>query len=329
MQEEQFFSEICLKLKLGSLLEKPLRVYGGLMHEMYCIKTGSGFFMVKLLNPKIMQRKDALNNFHVAETLEAQLEKADIPVVAALQFNGAKMQCINNQYFYIFNRIDGHSMQPNEITKEHCSAIASVLADIHKIEMQDEVSCKQPIMIDWHGYINMARGQCEEIAELLNGNIDIIYKSQNEGNSACKKLPQKTAICHGDMDSKNVLWVCGNPQIIDLECLKRGNPYLEFFELALCWSGYESCDMNYELLKAFVTSYIKKIGVFVADWNTLYLSNNARLEWLEYNVKRALSIESSSEEERLRGVSEVRETIKHILFYDKIKDELLAKLQNS
>ena len=66
-------------------------------------------------------------------------------------------------------------------------------------------------------------------------------------NEAIKKLLPVKAICHNDMDSKNVLWIGDEFKLIDLECLRYSNPYLELFELALCWSGYEGCNINRNL----------------------------------------------------------------------------------
>mgnify|MGYP003305014691 CR=1 FL=1 len=55
----------------------------------------------------------------------------------------------------------------------------------------------------------------------------------NKGNEVVDKLPNYTAICHNDLDSKNVLWIGDEFKIIDLECLGYSNPYLELFTLAL------------------------------------------------------------------------------------------------
>ena len=55
----------------------------------------------------------------------------------------------------------------------------------------------------------------------------------------------------------------------------------------------------------------------------LYYANNGRLEWLEYNIKRALMLETDSEEEQQLGINEVKETIDHVVYYDSIKTELL------
>jgi hypothetical protein len=122
------------------------------------------------------------------------------------------------------------------------------------------------------------------------------------------------------------LWVDGNPFIIDLECLGYGNPFWDMFSLALSWSGNELCNINFDLLKAFIVSYHEEYGNVQVDWETLYGSGFGWLEWLEYNIKRALMIECTDEEERKMGISEVHGTIHRIVYYHSIKEKLLQNL---
>ena len=47
------------------------------------------------------------------------------------------------------------------------------------------------------------------------------------------------AICHRDMDPKNVMWANGNPIVIDWESASLANPYRELVEDAL--DALEGC----------------------------------------------------------------------------------------
>ncbi|MDF2558380.1 MAG: rane protein [Bacillales bacterium] len=319
------FEDISNKLALGSALQVE-RVFGGYMHKMYSLNTEKGKYAVKLLNPKIMKRPDVFKNFQIAEQLERTLEEKGLPIVSAIEFNGKKMQCLNNQYYYVFKWLDGKALGSGEISKEHCEQTGALLAMIHKIEQKKEPFVKDELNIDWDFYINIACDKCPEIVNLLKDNIELLYFCQSEGNIAFKRIPSITSICNGDMDIKNVLWINGKPNIIDLECLKYGNPYMELFQLALCWSGYEHCLIDYELLETFIRAYCKEYGYFEVDWEVLYNSNCGMLEWLEYNIKRALMIECENEEERKLGIEQVKETISHIIYYSSIKNELLHRL---
>ena len=130
------------------------------------------------------------------------------------------------------------------------------------------------------------------------------------------------SICHNDMDCKNVLWNGNDYRIIDLECLSYNNPFMELFELALCWSGYEDCKIDFQLFQAFLQGYKNADGEMPIDWEILYDCNNGRLEWLEYNIKRVLGIDCGNDEKEI-GIEQVKETIQHIIYYAKMKNQIL------
>lgn len=117
------------------LNQPPLRLSGGLMHKMYKLETDQGIYTLKLLNPFIMQRKDAMENYREAERLESILEQKNIPILPALSVNGNKMQEMEEFYFYLFPYYRGTVLKNCEVTEEHCRKIGKILARIHSIEM--------------------------------------------------------------------------------------------------------------------------------------------------------------------------------------------------
>lgn len=193
--------------------------------------------------------------------------------------------------------------------------------------MKNEPFEQKGITIDWLKYINLAKDMNSPIYDEIKNNVDLFNDSMTKGNEAIKKMPSVKSICHNDMDSKNVLWLVDEFKLIDLECLGYSNPYLELFELALCWSGYENCNIDFALFNTFFKVYFENTNLDTnIDWEVIYYSNYSRLEWLEYNIKRALMIECDTEDEQQLGISEVKETVKHIIYYDKVKDEILKNI---
>ena len=321
------FNKICLQLDLGEMTTEPHQLKGGFMHKMYSLFTTKGNYAIKLLNPYVMKRDTVFENYRIAEELEAKLEQTDIPILPALTFNGKKMQEIDRQYFYLFDFYEGKSLKGEEITIEHCRKIGEFLAKIHNIEKKAQPYNRSEINVEWDMFIKKLSESNTELYNLLSANRDILYESQQKGNLATKKMPPVLTICHNDMDSKNVLWNGGDCRIIDLECLCYSSPFVELYEMALCWSGYEKCNIDFTLFKAIIKSYADNGGELLGDWETIYYSSYGRLEWLEYNVKRALGIDCDDDEIDM-GISEVRETMDHIAYYYDVKDKIIDCLKN-
>ena len=319
--------KIVKKFNLGNLISTPSRVSGGLTHKMYMVETDKGKYVVKLLNPNIMKRDRALSNFERADSLEKILEENKIPCIYALEFNGKKIQKIDNQYFYIYNWYDGKILQQDEVTKKNAKLIGKVMANIHNIDIKKHMNTIPEKSISFDYYINLAKEQKSEIYDYLYDKLDVLNESMRKGNEAIKKAIAVSTICHNDLDRKNVLWIDDEYRIIDLECLCYSNPYLDLFESALCWSGYEKCSFNSSLFKEFIKYYKDNTKLDMdINWEDIYYLNNGRLEWLHYNIRRALLIECSSKEEQELGIKDVKETIKDVIYYNSIKKRILSAM---
>ena len=316
------------ELKLGTLTMNPEQITGGLTHRIFKIITNKGKYIIKLLNPNIMKRSSAIENFNMADKLEETLKKNNISAIYSLIFNNKKMQSVDGQYFYIYEWFDGKVLNNNKITKFHCELIGEVLANIHNIDLQNDKFEKKEIHIDWDKYLKLSEENNSIVYDLLKDKIELLKDIMNKGNIAIKKIPNVKAICHNNMDSKNVMWLNDKFKIIDLECLGYNNPYLELFELALCWSGYDTCNINFGLFNSFLKSYFKnsKLNTSI-DWENLYYSNYGRLEWLEFNIKRSLMIECDTKEEQELGLTEVKATLELIVYYDKVKNNILDNIK--
>jgi len=327
MNLKEFFETILISFNMGKMVSEPEKVTGGLTHKMYKINTDKGNYIIKLLNPNIMSRATAMNNYNRADLIEEKLKQNNVPAIYSLIYNKKKMQELNGQYFYVYNWYDGKSLKNNEIKKSNCNKIGEALANIHNIDLKNKEFMRNEIHVDFNKYIESAKKIDSPIYDLLQDKVEILNESMNCGNKAIKSMPKLLSICHNDMDSKNVLWIKDDYKIIDLECLGYSNPYLELFELAICWSGYEKCNIDYDLFNSFFNSYFRNTTLDTnINWETVYYCNFGRLEWLEFNIKRALMIECDTKEEQDLGINEVKETIEHVVYYAKVKDEILSNI---
>ena len=301
---------------------EPVPLQGGFTHKMYRIETQQGTYALKLLNRFIMQRETAMDNYAKAERLEGLLAQRGIPILPALPIDGRKMQEIDGEYFYLFDYYDGKPLCADEITEYHCGQMGKVLAAIHDTDRKSAVAEHKKMSVDWDFYLSAMKRADTRLYEMLESCHALLVESQENGNRAGKKLPNVLAVCHNDMDCKNVLWHGDDYRIIDLECLSYSNPMLELFELALCWSGYEECQIDFRRFRAFLQGYAGTGGELPTDWETLYDCNNGRLEWLEYNLKRVLGIDCGDDEKQM-GIGQVEETIRHIVYYAKMREQIL------
>ena len=337
---------------LGTMTGEAVPVSGGLMHKMFKVQTSTGVYAVKQLNPEIMKRPTAGQNFARAEKLEVILEKNDIPIVPALVFDGKKQMEIDGSFFYVFRWQEGKITDWNDISYERAYMAGELQGRIHGIDMSADVQTQENgekeaesddvqtrgndekgaesgnmesreiRRIDFEAYLKTAQEKKNPISQVLESNIELLKKLQGELNEARLALPDMRAICDDDMDPKNIMWHEGKPFVIDLECLDYGNPVESCLNLALQWSGTVTGAFKSENLEGFFKGYLKAYDNGFRDYDKLYGIAYNWVEWLEYNIRRALGLESQTEQEIKLGENEVINTLERIKYLNSIEDEV-------
>ena len=334
---ENTIAKLFETLSLGAITAPVAQVSGGFMHRMYKVCTENHTYAVKHLNPEIMKRPSAMNNYKKAERLEAILEDAEIPIVPAITLNGKKMQEFQGNYFYIFDWHNGSITDWNNITPEQCWKAGNIQGRIHaiKTERAKATEPNEPELsaIDWNEYLDKAISSAtstavKEVASLLKENLPLLDYAQNELNKARKSLPNITTIIDEDMDPKNVMWKNGEPVVIDLECLDYGNPVSSAIQLSLQWSGITLCNYDAEKQKSFFQGYLAAYDNSFRDYKNVFGLTYTWIEWLEYNIQRALGTCQDKAEQEM-GLSEVKNTINRIKYIRKIEEKIKGNLQLS
>jgi len=330
-------------LSLGTVTAPITPVSGGFMHRMYKVCTQNHAYAVKHLNPEIMKRPTAIENYKKAERLEAILEDEEIPIVPALTFDGKKMQELEGNYFYIFDWHNGSITNWNNITTEQCRKAGNIQGRIHAIKLGEiESAVKEDFTpelseIEWNEYIAQASTAAtnkdsniitpaQEVESLLKENLPLLDYAQTELNKARLALPNITTIIDEDMDPKNVIWENGEPVVIDLECLDYGNPVSSAIQLSLQWAGITLCDFDFEKQKTFFQGYFQAYDNGFRDYKSVFGLTYTWIEWLEYNIKRALG-NCQDEAEQQLGLTEVKNTINRIKYIYQMEDKIKANLQ--
>jgi hypothetical protein len=249
-------------------------------------------------------------------------------MVAAMTIKGRKMQELDGEFFYIFRWQKGKITDANAVTAEQCRKAGELLGKIHAIDSKTaEKEEPERSEIDFAKYARMAQEAGSPVAELLSESTELLAAAQKRLNEAREALPAIVSICDDDMDPKNVMWFRGKPYVIDLECLAYGNPVGAFVDLALQWLGMVNGAYRKENLVAFYEGYRSAYDNGFLAYDTLYGIAYTWVEWLEYNIRRALGIEGSGEDERQLGEWEVRNTVARIKALGDAEEEICSTLR--
>ena len=318
------FERICAELGLGKLTASPVPLSGGFTHRMFRVETEKGRYAIKLLNPEIMARTDALANYSAAEKGEALLEDAGLPILPALTIGGHKMQCIGGVYLYVFEYYDGRVLTDEEITPAHCAKVGAALAGIHAVKplaCRQAADCAVEKELLWGDLAAdlLASTDAQAEGKLLQAAVLMLTQVADAAERAARSLPQMSTLCHNDMDPKNVLWQGTDFRIIDLECVGEANPQQEMLDLAITWSNGRE-----KQFKAFVEAYMTAGGIPITDAASVYDSRRNYIDWLAYNARRALA-EDAREREIAR--EQIRWTIEKIRSDAERRNMILGWLQ--
>lgn len=314
MMIESIIAKLFENSGLGKIDQPVISVSGGFMHRMYKVHARDKYYAVKHLNPGVMAREFAAENYDRAEALEVLLEKAGIPIVPSLILNGKKRQCIDEQFFYVFHWQEGKITDWDNITYNQCYEVGNILGRIHSLSStKTNVEFVEKSAINWEKYSEKAKETANEICDILLDHLQLLKYAEEQMNLARKSLPGICCISDEDMDPKNVMWNHNEPIVIDLECLNYGNPVSHVLQLSLQWSGITTCKLNLSLVKGFFEGYLAAYDNGFKSYEDVFGLAYTWVEWLEYDICRALGA-CTDEAERTMGVAEVKNTIRRIQY---------------
>ncbi|MEK5057289.1 phosphotransferase [Paenibacillus shunpengii] len=310
--------ELCTRLKLGIVAGTPEQVTGGLLHKMYSIVTDRGTYAIKMLNPEIMQRPTALQNYKNAERIARMAAMNQISALPAISVDDESIHLVGSNFYLIFKWIEGGSLSLDQIRLTHCEIVGDLLARIHAVDFAvigvvDHASHEAAI-INWNYYLDKGRIANAVWANLLEENMDLLYESNAQAVASVKVLSTvDRIISHRDLDPKNIMWHDDLPVIIDWEAAGYINQWQDMTETLLYWCVDTQGRMIPEKFTAFMRGYKKQPVSIEIDWRAvLYNGLIGKLDWLEYNLKRSLYMECRDAQEQQLGEEQVLLTLKGI-----------------
>ena len=319
--KESSIEKLVIETKIGTYIKEINKVSGGLSHRMYKVVTDKGIYAIKELNSGVMKKKDAFSNFLFSEKVSEIAIQNKITAVGAMKINNEVITKIDNNYYMIFEWLDGRTLKANEITEKHCEIIGEVLAKIHNIDFNEIEDEKRKNLnleyYDWNKYIDLAEKNNKVYLNLLKQNAELLYELNEKSIKALRCANENLIISHTDLDRKNVMWQEYKPFIIDWEASGYINPTIELIQVAWYWSGGDVENIDYNKFEILIKSYKKnyKGNIDKNSEELVYADNYGGLGWLNYNLKRSLCIENNYEQDEIElAENEVVQSINEIKY---------------
>ncbi|HAT1867339.1 aminoglycoside phosphotransferase family protein [Legionella pneumophila] len=304
---------ICKKLNIMLPCASPKRVYGGLLHRMWCVESNGSQFAVKQLNSRIQLTAEVKRQYELTEEIAFQFSQRNIPAVHAIKTENNYLIFSEYEAFLVYPWINAQALDKGAISETLAVKIAAILAKIHHIHLNVPELDSQEFDIHSNekiiSLIDKSVSQNLVFKERLKNNQLLITEINELFQKAIPILQSTSGVSHGDLDQKNVLWDKNDiPFLVDWESARKLNPTYEIINCALDWSGITTPFFNKSL-------FIKMLKAYASAGVTI---NNDHLEaafygvlgnwinWLVYNIERSFS---SDKEQQNIGIEQVLQVL--------------------
>jgi len=297
---------------LGSVKGEIVPLRGGHLHRMWASETEHGRYAVKLLNPEVMSRPEAMGNFIRSEKI-ARMAAERIPACTAVSVSGCPVVHLDGEWM-IFPYIDGECIPNEEITAEMAHSIGQILGRLHSITELPGDTVETFACHNWSKYdCSMISADCSTLRRW-------------DGCRARKKYG-RNVLSHRDLEPKNVMWQGDSPVLIDWEAAGEINAAEDLFTTALCFSK-SSQGISEERFTAFLHGYFTEadpIRFRGTDWYEVSGCFYDLTDWLAYNLERTDKAESH--EERQTGREQAAWAADELKRFDEIRESAAAWAQ--
>lgn len=320
--------EISKYFNLGETKPEVTQVTGGLMHKMWRVQTDIGTFAIKELNPEVISRPKAKQDYLDSEIIVKKMKNNGIPSIPALTINNNPLFENDKGTFMVFPWVEGKALI-GEPSLNQVFKVGEILGKIHSLKLTDNnqtSTYEETTSVDWSGLITQAeKGHLEwfESATDMKEKLITIASSHPE---IMNDLNKRQVISHKDMDKKNILWQeDGSPVVIDWESAGAINPGVDLIGTTLDWCGLHEGKVNKSLIENFLKGYSSAGGTFTEDPKIILQAIAGNwLEWLAYNMKRSIPENGFPEDEQKIGINEVSKVLTILNNLEKNK-ELYSK----
>lgn len=314
-QDDLQIAQLCRRMQLGEPVGALQPVKGGLLHRVWCLTTDRGRFAIKQLNPWIMQKPGARDNYTLSEQIAAVMAEHAVPAVVAIAHDGAVLQVREKFTLLVYPWIDGEVLPLARVAPERARSIGTLLGHMHTLKLRFSglpVPEWEPIPEDdWDMLTYHAADLGVPWAGTVRAALPEIAAWSAWVQEADPQLRQTLVVSHRDVDQKNVLWRdATHPVLLDWEAAGLINPTLELLSAALAWSGQMQGAPDEASFHALLDGYFAAGGTLHAASSTaLHGVMGTWLGWLLFNMRRSLGETTRNAEEQATGASEAFTTL--------------------
>jgi thiamine kinase-like enzyme len=322
---------ICSQFNLGKPVGIPTRVYGGLIHIMWRLKTDKNSYAIKQINVPLTEA--IKQEFELTEQIAEKFKSLGIPAITSIKSSGVSLLTVEDTTFITYPWIDAKALSNAAVSQAQAIKIATILSQMHSINL-----CVKEVgkadhsfysQVAFNDLFESAKTQKIELPDILHENYSRIIELNTKYIDAIPTLQNDSLISHGDLDQKNVLWDKDeNPYLVDWESARLLNPTLELIMVALDWSGINTGNFDENIFLKIIQTYSANhlidpgqvrpcLNGVLGNW----------INWLAHNVKQLLSQKPDAETQI--ALQQIQQTCRTINYIDTHFDEIIGTLLSS
>ncbi len=233
------FKKIANDYALGSLIEQPEPIKGGLLHQVWLLKTTTGKYVVKQLNLCYGAQNPNLLSESQAQEVAAEMLAHGIPTVSALQ--------PINQNFLVVPFVEGKIIPATLTTPEMAHKIGVILGNIRAVNLKQGAT----VSPKWEGLAK----EHWQLKFKHSDHLSKLVKWSEQAKTANEQLQKELIFSHRDLDDKNILWRNAAPTILDWEYSGLIDATLDLLIVALNFSGVQYGELNFANFRAVFNGY--------------------------------------------------------------------------
>ncbi|WP_423063844.1 phosphotransferase [Candidiatus Paracoxiella cheracis] len=303
---QPLLDRVCKQFNLGEIITKPIFIPGGKVHQVWKLQTKKGAYALKRLAINTSPSLVAL--YRETQKIAEIFQKNNIPVVTALLHKNDPVCFLNNNYFMLFDWVQGEKISPQQALRDHAGKMGWMLAQMHQLHLSPTLFDVSVLNEDfyshvfseekWQNLVENAIAQRIAYADKLKNTLPLILKVCHRAEQATERLKSKRIIAHRDASPNNVIWPDHqSPIIIDWELAGLIHPTVDLLGGAFDWSVVKSEEVSTKRFKAFVSAYHAGGGRAEHTADAFEALIGIWFSWMEFNLVRFVNAENSVQQE--------------------------------